>query len=145
MRVYLDTSVLNRPFDDQTQPRIWLETTAAAVIMAAVREGVLELASSSVLEYERARDRSADRRSWVAGFLSQAAVNCVVTPGVEGRGAQLEALGLDAVDALHVAAAESMAVDYFITCDDRLLARAACAKVAVVDPLEFTRREGGGP
>ncbi len=28
MKVYLDTSVYNRPFDDQTQPRIWLETMA---------------------------------------------------------------------------------------------------------------------
>lgn len=26
MRVYLDTSVSNRPFDDQTQPKIFLES-----------------------------------------------------------------------------------------------------------------------
>jgi hypothetical protein len=25
-RVYLDTCVYNRPFDDQAQPRVWLET-----------------------------------------------------------------------------------------------------------------------
>lgn len=34
--VYLDTSVYNRPFDDQTQPRIWMETLALSVILQDV-------------------------------------------------------------------------------------------------------------
>ena len=38
-RIYLDTSVYNRPFDDQTQPRIWLETLAFAVILQMVESG----------------------------------------------------------------------------------------------------------
>lgn len=32
-RVYLDTSVYNRPFDDQTQPKIFLETQAVTLIL----------------------------------------------------------------------------------------------------------------
>jgi hypothetical protein len=32
-RVYLDTSVYNRPFDDQSQPRIWLETVACSLLL----------------------------------------------------------------------------------------------------------------
>ena len=54
-RIYLDTSVYNRPFDDQTQPRIWLETLAFAVILQMVESGRLELVSSSVLKYENNR------------------------------------------------------------------------------------------
>lgn len=34
MRIYLDTSVYNRPFDDQAQPRIW--TLALSVILQLV-------------------------------------------------------------------------------------------------------------
>ena len=36
MKVYLDTSVYNRPFDDQTQPRICLETLAFVVVLQMV-------------------------------------------------------------------------------------------------------------
>lgn len=38
VRIYLDTCVYNRPFDDQTQPRIWLETLALSVIMQMIAE-----------------------------------------------------------------------------------------------------------
>ncbi|BDI20432.1 hypothetical protein ANSO36C_62340 [Nostoc cf. commune SO-36] len=31
-RVYLDTSIYNRPFDDQTQPKVFLETQAVILI-----------------------------------------------------------------------------------------------------------------
>ncbi len=32
MKVYLDTSVYNRPYDDQTQPKVYLETQAVLII-----------------------------------------------------------------------------------------------------------------
>jgi hypothetical protein len=39
MKVYVDTNVYNRPFDEQTQPRIWLETLAFSVILQMVEAG----------------------------------------------------------------------------------------------------------
>ena len=66
MKVYLDTSVYNRPFDDQAQPRIWLETLAFAVILQMVEAGTVELVTSSVLEYENSRNPFLVRRNWVA-------------------------------------------------------------------------------
>ena len=56
MKVYLDTSVYNRPFDDQTQPRIWLETLAFALILQMVEAESIQLITSSVLEYENSRN-----------------------------------------------------------------------------------------
>lgn len=50
--VYLDTSVYNRPFDDQTQPRIALETLAFITIMQLTEMGQIALATSSVLAFE---------------------------------------------------------------------------------------------
>ncbi|WP_256973432.1 hypothetical protein [Nostoc sp. T09] len=55
-RVYLDTSVYNRPFDDQTQPKIFLETQAIILILQMVEGRLIELVSSSVLEYENSRN-----------------------------------------------------------------------------------------
>jgi hypothetical protein len=55
-RVYLDTSVYNRPFDDQTQPKVFLETQAVILILQMVEAKLIELVSSSVLEYENSRN-----------------------------------------------------------------------------------------
>jgi hypothetical protein len=65
----LDTSVLNRPFDDQTQPRIALETQALRTILQLVEAREVELVSSSVLEYENSRNISQSRRQWVEQCL----------------------------------------------------------------------------
>lgn len=43
MRVYLDNCTFNRPFDDQTQIRIKLETEAKLYIQEKIRDGTLEL------------------------------------------------------------------------------------------------------
>jgi len=39
MKVYLDVSCLNRPFDDQTQARIRLESEAVTIILDECEHG----------------------------------------------------------------------------------------------------------
>ena len=51
MKIYLDTSVLNRIFDDQSQVRIYLEATVVLLIFMLIDKGYLELVSSEVLIY----------------------------------------------------------------------------------------------
>ena len=46
MLVYLDNSALNRPFDDRTQPRIWLETLALSLILQMTEAGEIDLIKS---------------------------------------------------------------------------------------------------
>jgi hypothetical protein len=75
VKVYLDTSVYNRPFDDQTQPRIWLETLAFAVILQMIEAGSVTLVTSSVLEYENNRSPFQLRRNWVTRCSSLAGVH----------------------------------------------------------------------
>ena len=46
--------------------------------------------------------------------------------------------GLDALDALHLAAAKAAECDYFLTCDDRLLKRAQdMTRMKVYNPVNF--------
>jgi len=42
-RIYLDACCLNRPFDDQTQPRIELETQAILTILRQCKSGQWKL------------------------------------------------------------------------------------------------------
>jgi len=72
LKVYLDTSVYNRPFDNQSQPRIWLETLSFTVILQMIEAGEVELVSSSVLAYENSRNPFPERKAWVNNCLELA-------------------------------------------------------------------------
>jgi hypothetical protein len=51
MFIYLDTCCLNRPYDDQSQTRIQMETAAVLAVMQQVVSGQCELANSEVLTF----------------------------------------------------------------------------------------------
>ncbi len=119
--IYLDTSVYNRPFDDQTQPRIWLETLAFSVILQMIEDNTAKLTTSSVIEYENSRNPHPLRRAWVKKVTALATDHQLVNETIRQRASALEQNGLKAIDALHLACAEASNVDYFVTCDDRLI------------------------
>lgn len=55
-RIYLDNCCFNRPFDDQTQVKILLESQAKLYIQQLVLNGDVELVWSYVLKYENSRN-----------------------------------------------------------------------------------------
>ncbi len=142
MKIYLDTSVYNRPFDDQTQPRIWLETLAFAVIMQIIEAGDAELVASSVVKYENSYSPSAMRRKWVERCVRLATISQEVDETIRERAQQLEDEGIKALDALHIACAEKAGSAYFVTCDDQLIRRYT-GKLTLLNPIDFVRFTGG--
>ena len=62
MKVYLDNCCLNRPFDDQTQLRIRLESEAKLKVQEEIRAGKLQLAWSYILDYENRKNPFQERR-----------------------------------------------------------------------------------
>jgi predicted nucleic acid-binding protein len=121
MRIYLDCCCLQRPFDDQTQPRIKVEAEAVLAILASVQAGDLSLLSSEALEYEVARIPEEGRRNAVLAILALANEHIEVTEDVEALAESLESQGVRAIDAVHLALASTTRADYFSTCDDKLL------------------------
>ena len=61
MKIYLDNCCFNRPYDDQTQIRISLETQAKLYVQGLVRERKVELVTSYVLWYENSRTHMRQR------------------------------------------------------------------------------------
>jgi predicted nucleic acid-binding protein len=136
MKIYVDTSVFNRPFDDQTQPRIVLETQALRTILQLVESEQLELVSSSVLDYENSRNANPTRQSWVRRCLELAKTYQPLQNEIIQRAKMLEGEGLKQIDALHVASAEQASCDVFLACDDRLLRRYS-GPVKAMNPVNF--------
>ena len=97
IKVYLDTSVYNRPFDAQTQPKIHLETQAVILILQMVEGKLIELVSSSVLEYENSRNPFSLPRAAMNRYLQMATVKQFVDEAIKHRGEQLERQGVKAI------------------------------------------------
>jgi predicted nucleic acid-binding protein len=140
VKIYLDTSVYNLPFDDQTQPRIWLETLAVAIILQYIESGEAVLINSSVLEFENSRNPFSLRRDWMKKCLRLSKEYRLIDDANRKRAQQLEAHGVKAMDALHVACAESADADFFLTCDKRLLKKQKNFKVKSINPLDFVQK-----
>ena len=136
MLVYLDNSTLNRPFDDQTQPRIWLETLALSLILQMTEAGEIDLIKSPIHFLENNQSRLVVRRQWVEHCIHLARNEATLDDTVKSRANELQSGGLKPLDALHVACAETAGVSHFLTCDDRLIRRYA-GKIGVLNPLNF--------
>lgn len=146
MRIYLDVSCLNRPFDDQAAIRVHLETEAIRWILGQTFRGGWELVASEMVELEIAANPDPERRERVRLLLPETRNLLRLTEAVLARGVELEEFGFKTADAIHIAAAESLRSDAFLSCDDRLVRRAQRYRsrllVPVKNPLSWIREQG---
>ena len=140
MRVYFNTSALNRPLDALSSDRVRLEAEAVVAILAAVEDGVLEWVGSEYLDFEIGQDPDRERVRRVTGLLSLVGPRVEMSDPVVERARALERFGLRGLDALHIASAEAGEADLLVTTDDRMIRRAARAgskvRVQLVGPVE---------
>lgn len=101
-----------------------------------IEDGSLELLSSEVIEYENSQSPYAERRTFIEQVLKQATARQDITDGVNVRARHIAASGCKAIDALHLASAEALMADVFVTCDDRILKRYP-GNVTVQSPVDF--------
>jgi len=144
VRLYLDISLYNRPFDDQTQPKIYLETQAAILILQMVESRTVELVSSTALDYENSRNPYPVRKETTSKYLALAQIYQPLDESIRQRAKQLESKGVKALDALHVASAEASGSDYLLTCDRRLINRCRELTLKVINPTEFVLEASDG-
>jgi len=144
MKIYLDACCLNRPFDDQTQDRIRLETEAIILIIIRFKTwSDWQWIGSEVLNFEIEQTPDPERRHRVELLASNTDYSIVVKQEEIERAVQLEMLGFHPFDALHIACAESGGADVFLTTDDKLLNKAnnlsKQLRVRVENPLTWLR------
>jgi hypothetical protein len=124
MRIYLDVCAIQRQFDDASQERILHETEALLRVIKLVEQGVVDLVSSYALEIETEANPDAFKRGYMERVLSLAEERVIPGAAVQRRTDAYRSFGLDMWDAAHLAAAVEARVDFFCTCDDKLLRRA---------------------
>lgn len=137
-------SALKRPFDDQGQDRIWLETMAVLRILRDAEVGQWAVMNSAALELENARNPKQVRRTRVGVILRSFGEPSAVSDAVFAAACDMRALGFADMDALHLGFATVHRVDFFVTCDDGIVDRAKKRKVGVrvLTPIDFIRECG---
>lgn len=142
MRVYLDLCCFNRPFDDQSQLLIRLQTEAKLAVQRAIQDGEIELAWSSILDLENNANPDRERRVAVSAWSKLATVDLDTSLEIERRATSLMQIGLKALDALHIASAIEGQSEYFLTTDKGILKRLKTEqRIQVIDPIDFIRQQ----
>jgi len=145
MKVYLDLCVYNRPFDNQEQPRIAVETMEFMFFLEKAINKEITIINSFVLEYENSESPLIDRRDKIGDLLKITSEYVRYSERLENRAEEIEKGGFMAMDALHIACAEASKSDFFITCDDLLLRKGKAnkdkLKVRIVNLMEFFSEE----
>ena len=138
MKIYLDTSSLQRPLDNRNQIRVNIEAEAVLGILSLFESGQVELISSEALLFEIERNPNMARQEYALDVLSKATTVVMVTDEIERRAREFIALGVKPLDALHLASAEQAPADLFCTCDDRLLrkAKSLALRIRVMSPVD---------
>lgn len=75
MKIYLDNCCFNRPFDDQSQLRIRLESEAKLKIQEEIQKGLIELIWSYILDYENNKNPFQERKDRINGWKKYAIVD----------------------------------------------------------------------
>lgn len=145
MRIYLDICCLNRPFDDQAQERVRLESEAVVVALASIQRREHTLVGSTILDFENSRSINGDRRKRIMRILTLANVYVEVGDKEIQRAAAVMAMGFGAHDAMHIACAEAAGAKFLVTTDDGMLARsvkmAKQLRVVICNPLTWIREK----
>ena len=141
--LYLDVCVLCRPFDDQNQLHIRLETDAIFLIFRYIEVGLYRAIVSPVHYKEVSAIREADERLEIESLLYRLNQPCEGDfSQVRERAEELIEAGFGIADTAHVAFAEQLA-EFFITCDDKLLKKCkqTALRITAMSPLEFVTLE----
>ena len=121
MLIYLEVCCLNRPFDDQTQERVRLESEAILLILGRCQRGEWQLVGSEAIDLEINQTQDAERKSQLRAFADLATLQVTVDEAIKVRSALFVQKGLRIFDALHWACAEISQATALLTTDDRLV------------------------
>ena len=142
-KIYLDNCVLNRPFDDQSQERVRLETEAIILLLSRLERKEWIWLGSQALEIEIGKTPDAEQQSRLRRVIEFVGLSIEIGEKELARANELQTLGFVGFDAIHLACAESGKADVFLTTDDRLLklARKAAKKLHVIvdNPLDWMK------
>jgi predicted nucleic acid-binding protein len=116
--------------------RIELETKAKLFIQKLIVDGRVDLAISFVSEQENEANPFEQRKVPINGFFKYAKYKVEATAAGEQLALEIQASGLKAEDAAHIASAIAAKCDYLFTTDDNML-KYRDERIIIKNPMDF--------
>ncbi|MBU0700439.1 PIN domain protein [bacterium] len=140
MKIYLDNCCFNRPFDDQSQIRIRIESEAKLRIQEEIRSGKIQLVWSYLLDYENNKNPYIERKVQINGWKKYSIQDVEEDIEIIKMANILRQVGFGKIDSLHIACAGFSKCDYFLTTDDKILRQAINVNfIKINDPIGFIK------
>jgi predicted nucleic acid-binding protein len=139
LKISLDNCCYNRPYDDQQQMRIFLETQAKLHIQQLIVQEKIGLVCSFVSRYENNENPVISNMESISNFFSFFSIY-VGNENIEDirkTSTELMKQGIKMKDVTHLACAIKAGCDYFITTDDKLLKKYSGTAIKLRTPLTF--------
>lgn len=152
MNIYLDMNVYYRPFDDQDQPRIELESKAIEIIFKLIERWQYKILWSYMLEFENDRTPSKEMCEDIKAVAEIICSDTVVwNEAIDIMAKEIvEKSNARSKDALHLACAIYGKCEYFITCDNRFIRtikhneqalKHLLGSIKLINPVDFIGKE----
>jgi len=138
IKVYLDNCTYNRPFDDQMQIMVALETEAKRYIQQLIIEKKIDLAYSFINRFENSKNKKNLNKNSIDAFLKNAVfyIDHTSAISVGKRAVEIMKNGVKTRDAYHISCAIESNSNYFITTDKPLL-RFKHNEIIICNPIQF--------
>lgn len=140
MTIYLDNCCYNRPFDDQMQERIHLESEVILTVLKMGQMKKVIIVGSEILELEMNQMQDENKKRKVLDLYQVVNRRILYTESIKKRSADIMSISkIRTFDSLHIAAAEEADADILLTTDDKFEKMAAnlSLKTRVINPLRF--------
>ena len=138
-------NIYNRPYDDQTQVRIRLETIAIFAILQLIKSKELSLVWSFILTYENSLNPSEDIKMEIEKLSSLASESVKSSENIRKKAKEYELIGIKPRDAIHISCALKSGAEYFVTCDDKILRKTEQLglNLLILNPIAFIKEVEG--
>ena len=138
MRIYLDVCTFNRPFDDQSLLKNYLEAEAKTYIQKEILQDKYELVWSYMMDYEISFNPFLDRKSQIIKWKAIAITDVDESEKIVSLANKIMAKNIKSKDSLHLACAIDAECNFFITTDSRILNK--CIEgIVVINPMDFVK------
>lgn len=138
INLYLDNCCFNRPYDDQSQLVIKLETEAKIAIQEKIKKGQYLLHWSYILDFENTNNPFIERKTEIEKWKELASSDIAETDTILTRMNKLCTSGIKSLDALHISCSIEQNCKYFLTVDKGILKKADnIREIRVLSPIEF--------
>jgi predicted nucleic acid-binding protein len=140
-RLYLDNCSYNRPYDDQSLLKNYLESEAKTYIQKEILNGTYELAWSYIIDYEISFNPFSDRKRQIIKWKEISKVDIDVSEDIEKKANEIMTKKIKAKDSLHIACALKAKCKYFITTDRKVLNKSIDG-IIIINPVDLVGMVG---